>query len=118
MAPAAPEPARAAKRLETVRAASNPAGVRKVVRLLGAQADAVVRGSDDLCTTARIIARVTAAMPKEALVTNGIVPVAAQDRQGRATQAGAGPDQVPARQGANIPGRRQRRRQGGLPLRL
>ena len=78
MAPAAPAPAppkkpgeRAAKRLETARAASNPAGVRKVVRLLGTQADAVVRGSDDLSTTARIIARVTAAMPQEALVVNG-----------------------------------------------
>ena len=90
MAPAAPAPAppkkpgeRAAKRLETARAASNPAGVRKVVRLLGTQADAVVRGSDDLSTTARIIARVTAAMPQEALVVNGIVPVRTRGKNPR-----------------------------------
>ena len=54
-----------------------------MVRLLGTQADTVFRGSDDLCISARVIARVTAAMPKEALVTNGIVPVRTRGKNPR-----------------------------------
>ena len=45
-----------------------------------------------------------------------LLPKIAKDT--RRKLGGAGPDQVPARQGASIPGHRQRRRQGGLPLRL
>ena len=90
MAPAAPAPAqpkkpgsRATKRLETVRASSNAAGVRKGVKVFCTQADMVMRGTEDLVVMARVTTRVTAMLPKEALAPNGIVPMRTRGKNQR-----------------------------------
>ena len=90
MAPAAPAPtppkkpaSRASKRLEAVRASSNPSGVRKIVTVFGTKEDMVLNGDDDLVVTARVTARIKAFMPAVALVPSAVVPMRTRGKQQR-----------------------------------
>ena len=77
----APSPAprkpggRAAKRLESTRAAANPSAHRKVLTLFNPRDDAVFTGVEDLVVLARLTRRIQALVPAGSLVDNGIGPL-------------------------------------------
>ena len=74
---------RAAKRLETTRAATSPGALRRVLCVFNPREDAVFTGVDDLVVLARVTRRIQALVPAANLVDNGIVPMRTRGKNAR-----------------------------------